>query len=378
MTYGPGLWSSQLRGPLSLCYTGASLQGVFTVIKAGIIGATGYFGLELVRLLARHPHVTLAGVYSRTYAGQRFSDVYPHLAGQFDQDIVAFEPELAEGLDVLFLCTPHGVAARTVPQAIEYGTVCIDVSADFRLKDAAVYEKWYKTEHTSPELLAQAIYGLPELYGEQIKSANIIGNPGCYPTSVLLALLPALQAGLVDLEAIVVDSKSGVSGAGRTKLDLMYHFPECNDNLTPYGVKGHRHVSEINQTLSEVAGSDIKISFTPHLIPMTRGILSSVYLFPTSELTPESVQGLYEDYYTDKPFVRVMPASKLPCTKQVQGTNFCDLGLTVTGYAARPMLVVHSAIDNLVKGAAGQAVQNMNLRFGLPETAGLDQLGLYP
>ncbi len=348
------------------------------MIAAGIVGATGYFGLELVRLLLQHDQVELRRVCSRTYAGQRLDEVFPHLRQVTDLQLEAFEPAFCKDLDVLFLCTPHGVAARLVPEILDYDCVAIDVSADFRLKDPEVYRKWYKSEPAPNALLAEAVYGLPELYGEAVKQARVIGNPGCYPTSILLGLAPLVKSGLVDLEHIVVDSKSGVSGAGRTKLELPYHFPEADENLAPYAVQGHRHSAEINQVLSELAQSQVQLAFTPHLVPMVRGILSSIYLFAKAPVEAAQVQALYEEFYARAPFVRVLPQGKLPGTKYTCGTNFCDVAVNCITYTARPMVIVHSALDNLVKGAAGQAVQNMNLRFGLPETAGLQHVGLYP
>ncbi len=343
-------------------------------MRVGIVNVTGYAGVELARLIARHPEAELVEVTGRSAAGQRLAEVFPHLA-QIDMPIQA---ELTKSVDVAFLALPHKASAEAALPLLEAGVKVIDISADFRLKDAETYRQWYQHEHPAPNLLSEAVYGLPELYRAQIKAARLIANPGCYPTSAILALAPAM--GLIGSD-IIVDSKSGVSGAGRS-LGLTYHFAEANENVQAYALGGHRHMPEIRQELTyarrrALPGVDLpplRLTFVPHLIPMTRGILTTAYAPLQRSISQQELRALYEEFYAGEPFVRVSEAP--PQTKQTWGSNLCLVYPTVDPRTER--LVVVSCIDNLVKGAAGQAVQNLNLMFGLPETMGLQQLPVYP
>lgn len=343
----------------------------------GIIGSSGYAGLELVRILLRHPQVDITYLASRTYAGQRLADV----AGAFNSctDLV-FEPldpqALAVRCDVVLAAVPHGVGMELAGPVLENGCRFIDLGADFRLPDAAVYQTWYGRAHTAAHLLPEAVYGLPEFLGGQVKEARLVANPGCYPTSVLLGIGPLVKAGLIDLSDVVVSSMSGVSGAGSTPKSV-YHFPECTENVQAYKVAEHQHTPEIEQGIARIgSGAQATVSFTPHLVPMMRGILSTLVLRPVKPVKQEALQTLYRQTYAQSPFVRVLANGDLPRTKSVWGTNFCDIAVRVDERAGKILVV--AAIDNLVKGAAGQAVQNMNLMFGLPETSGLLMPGLYP
>lgn len=344
-------------------------------MRVGIVNVTGYAGVELARLLARHPAVELVEVTGRSAAGQRLSQVFPHLA-QIDMPIQA---ELTQPVDVAFLALPHQASAEAAVPLLDKGVRVIDISADFRLKDAGTYREWYKHEHPAPHLLAEAVYGLPELYKPQIKEARLIANPGCYPTSAILGLAPAMEFVVPD---IIVDSKSGVSGAGRS-LGLMYHYSEQNENVQAYGLGGHRHMPEIRQEVTfardrALGGSrnlpPVRLTFVPHLIPMTRGILTTAYAPLARSISQAEVRARYEAFYRDAPFVRLTEAP--PATKHTWGSNLCLIYPTVDERTGR--LVVVSCLDNLVKGAAGQAVQNMNLMFGLPEATGLEALPVYP
>ncbi|MHB1131695.1 MAG: N-acetyl-gamma-glutamyl-phosphate reductase [Chloroflexota bacterium] len=343
-------------------------------MRVGIVNVTGYAGIEVARLLAGHPQAELVQVTGRSAAGQRLAQVFPHMAS-VDMPIAA---ELTEKVDVAFLALPHRASAEAALPLLEAGVKVIDLSADFRLKDAQTYQQWYEHEHPAPGLLPEAIYGLPELYREQIKEARLVANPGCYPTSAILGLTPALG---VITDDIIVDSKSGVSGAGRS-LGLTYHFSEEHDNVLAYGLGGHRHMPEIKQELEfarqrllgEPQPRPLRLTFVPHLIPMTRGILSTAYAPLARSVSQAEMRGLYEDFYAGERFVRVVETP--PQTKQTWGSNACLVYPTVDPRTER--LVVVSCLDNLVKGAAGQAVQCMNLMCGLPEAAGLTPLGLYP
>ncbi len=343
--------------------------------KIAIVGASGYTGVELIRLLAGHPGVEISCVTSRQNAGEEISAVFPSLIGgsslvcdPLDVDTVA------EKADFIFTAVPHQTAMTVVPGLLAAGKKVVDLSADYRLRDAAVYEAWYQT-HTSPELLGEAVYGLPEIYRERVRSARLVANPGCYPTSVALGLAPLLKEQLIDPATLVVDSKSGTSGAGRSaKLGSL--FCEVNEGFKAYGVASHRHTPEIEQTLSELAGSPVVINFTPHLLPVNRGILSTGYASLKQFLSTAELVELYQDHYRNEPFVRVHPEESLPNVAFVRGSNYCDLGLVSDARTGR--VIVISAIDNLVKGAAGQAVQNMNLMLGLDETAGLTALPVFP
>lgn len=345
-------------------------------IKISIIGATGYTGAELVRLLSGHPQAELVALTTQSYVDIPFWEVYPHLY-KYNQ-LIAEKMDLSrllEQSDVLFVALPHGHAMPVAREAASSGKVVIDLGADFRLNDYRVYEEWYKVDHQARELLGTAVYGLPEVNREAVGKASLVANPGCYPTSAILALAPLLKNKLVNLKSIIIDSKSGVSGAGRG-LSLGSHFSEINQNFKAYNVAIHRHTPEIEQELGKIAGEAVTVSFTPHLLPVTRGILSTVYAELASPLQQEEIQEIYQDHYQDEYFVRVLPKGMLPQIKWVAGTNHCDIGLTVDNRTGR--VVVISAIDNLVKGASGQAVQNMNIVCGLPEYTALAGPALYP
>ncbi|MBD3345649.1 MAG: N-acetyl-gamma-glutamyl-phosphate reductase [Chitinivibrionales bacterium] len=337
-------------------------------IKAGIIGATSYTGLELTRLLYRHPNTTIEFVASRSYAGKCFTEVFPQLKGICEKTLIAPDDTDSYDIDCLFSCLPHAVSAPYILPFIQKGVKAIDLSADFRIKDIAEYEKWYGTTHPAPELLEKAVFGLPEHYRDAIAQAQIIANPGCYPTSILLPLLPLMKSkNLVVKAPIISDSKSGVSGAGR-KLKLTSHFVEANENVSAYNVgRKHRHISEIDQELSIAADKPINIVFSPHLMPVSRGILSTIYIM--TDTSAEECLSIAEKAYADEPFVRVREPNDIPCTKGVIHTNYCDFTFN-GGEGGAPVIAV-SAIDNLLKGASGQAVQNMNIMFGFKETDGL-------
>jgi len=345
------------------------------MIKVGVVGGTGYTGVELLRLLAAHPQVQVAAITSRAEAGVKVTEHFPSLRGRYE---LAFtDPAVAplKGCDCVFFATPNGVAMSQARALLDTGSRIVDFSADFRLKDRAVWEKWYKVPHASPELLAQAVYGLPEVNRERIRTARLVANPGCYATAVQLALLPLVETQFVDHGHLIADAKSGVSGAGRkAEVDLL--FAETTDNFKAYAVKGHRHHPEIIESLASlegVSGRRVGLTFVPHLVPMVRGILATVYARITSET---DFQALFEGRYAKEPFVDVLPPGSQPETRWVRGTNQCRIAVH------RPFdadtLVVLAVEDNLVKGAAGQAVQNMNLMFGFPETQGLEQIAVVP
>lgn len=345
------------------------------VVAVSVIGATGYAGAELVRLLSRHPRVRIAQVTSESHRGQRLNEVYPHLAGS-GEAVLAGMADAGGGADAVFLALPHGLAMTLAPCLLDAGARVIDLGADFRLRDAESYRRWYEHDHADPTLLAEAVYGLPELRRREIPGARLVANPGCYPTTAVLGLAPALQSGWVSLDGIVIDAKSGVSGAGRSP-SLTVHFGEVNENLRPYNLAGvHRHTPEIEQELGSVAGRQVVVSFNPHLVPMTRGILCTSYLSLQADRPVEEFAALYREFYAGEPFVHVLEAGCPAEPKYALGSNHCFIGLAVDRRAGR--LIVTSALDNLVKGAAGQAVQNLNLLFGMEETAGLDFPGLYP
>ena len=344
-------------------------------LKIGIFGGTGYTGVELLRLLAIHPYVEIVAVTSRGEAGIPVAEMFPSLRGYVD---VAFSDPATVNLtkcDVVFFATPHGVAMSQTQTLLNAGVKVIDLAADFRLQDIATFEKWYKMPHTCPDILKNAVYGIPELYREKIKSAKVIGNPGCYPTTVLLGLAPLLEQGLVDFSApIIADSKSGVSGAGR-KAEVATLFAEASDNMKAYGVAGHRHQPEINAQLNQLAGNEVSFVFTPHLIPMIRGMFSTIYVKLSAKAKNVDVQALYEKRYAKEQFVDVLPAGSLPETRSVRGSNQLRIALHKQTEGYLTVLVVQ---DNLVKGAAGQAVQNMNIMFGLEENSGLSVVPLLP
>ena len=346
------------------------------MVKASVIGATGYAGVELIKLLCLHPHVELMYLTSQSYTGQKIQDVYPHLRGFIDQELKAQNIDEIDAVsDVVFLALPHGHAVPVAEKICAQGKKVIDLGADLRFRDTSVYEDWYHVKHENPSLSMKAVYGLPEIYRDKIKDARAVGNPGCYPTSALLALYPLIKEDLIDLSTIIIDSKSGVSGAGRSAV-ITSLYGECAENMKAYNVGKHRHTPEIEQALSEVAGCAVYVSFTPHLIPMTRGILTTAYAVLNSKGKEADINRLYQDYYQNEYFVRVHPAGVWPQTKWVTGTNFCDIGVAVDSRTNR--IVVTAVIDNLVKGAAGQAVQNMNILFDFPEKTGLELVPLYP
>jgi len=344
-----------------------------TKTKVGIINVTGYAGVELARLLYQHPEVELTSVTGRSAAGQKLNKVFPHLASLE----LTIKARLGE-VDFVFSAMPHKESAKEVMPLLSHGIKVVDISADFRLKDATEYPRWYGFTHPAPQLLQQAVYGLTELYRTQVASAQLVANPGCYPTGAILALAPAVKEGLIEPD-IIVDSKSGISGSGRTA-SLQTHFPEANEDASAYALDGHRHLPEITQELKLLGSKSPSVTFVPHLLPMTRGILTTAYapLLPdkiaAGKKGEQELMQLYLDFYKDEPFVRIVESP--PHTKHTWGNNFCLIHPTIDHRTGK--LIVLSCLDNLVKGAAGQAIQNMNLMLGLPETTGLEALAIYP
>ena len=342
------------------------------MIKVTVIGATGYAGAELMRILSSHANATVVHAVSKSFSGQHMESIYPSFSGrdipleQMDIDAAAADS------DIVFTCLPHGTSAQVVPQLLMHGVRVIDLSGDFRYTDAAVYEKWYARKHTAKDLLSESVYGMPELYRSKIKDARLIGNPGCYTTSAILALYPLLKSGLVKPGGIIVDAKSGATGAGRSA-DTTLSFCEVSGNARAYGVGTHRHTSEIEQELSFAAGEPVTLSFTPHLLPVKRGIISTMYATPLGGVSAGQIYDVYK-VYADEPFVKVYEGS-LPELKHVVGSNNCTIGFVLDERVGR--LIVVSCIDNLIKGAAGQAVQNMNIMCGLEENDGLSDIGWY-
>lgn len=336
-------------------------------IKAGVIGASGYAGAELVRLLANHPDVELAGINARSYIGTPISDLYPSFYQIID---LVFEEEDAviAKSDVIFASLPHGLSEPLAVKCHAAGKVFIDLGADFRLYDEADYQQWYNLPYNEKALHEKAVYGLSELFAEDIKAADIIGNPGCYPTSIALACAPVLKAGWADVKHLIIDSKSGTTGAGKG-LSETAHFPRLNESFAPYKVGGHRHTPEIEQTLSILANQKVNVTFTPHLLPVNRGIISTIYIPLAEAKSLQELHAHYDAFYQNHQFVRVLPLSRTADLKYIKYTNYCDISLHMD--ARTNTLIVVSCIDNMVKGAAGQAIQNMNLRFGLAENAGL-------
>jgi N-acetyl-gamma-glutamyl-phosphate reductase len=343
--------------------------------RVGIIGATGYTGVELLRLLFHHPEVEVTALTSQKYAGVPIDQVFPSLMKHIPLKCEELSAErISQKVDFVFTAVPHKTAMETVPLFYRLGKKVVDLSADFRLKNPAVYERWYQ-KHTATDLLAESVYGLPELHRDRIRSAKIVGNPGCYPTGALIGLIPLVKKGFISLESIVVDAKSGVSGAGRDVV-LESLFCEVNEGVKAYKIFAHRHTPEIEQELSQMVEKEIKVTFVPHLIPMDRGILSTLYVRLIKKLKTEELLNAFQDYYRREPFIRIYPKGKLPNTKDVGGSNFCDIGAVVSEPDDRAVVV--TAIDNLVKGASGEAVQNMNIMLGYPETMGLEVLPLSP
>ncbi len=342
------------------------------MIKVGIVGGTGYTGVELLRLLAQHPQVELRAITSRADAGTPVSQMFPSLRGHVDLNFIHSDEAHLELCDLVFFATPNGIAMQQARALLDAGVRVVDLSADFRIQDVAEWGKWYGLSHACPDLVAEAVYGLPEVNREHIKKARLVANPGCYPTAVQLGFIPLLEAGLVDTATLIADAKSGVSGAGR-KAELSILFAEAADNFKAYAVSGHRHLPEIRQGLARVAQHEVGLTFVPHLTPMIRGIHATLYARLKADA---DLQALYEQHYAHEPFVDVMPAGSHPETRSVRGANVCRIAVH------RPQggntVVVLSVIDNLVKGAAGQAVQNMNIMFGLPETTALNNVPLLP
>ena len=334
-------------------------------VKVAILGGSGYTAVELMKILLRHPGAEITAVTSRQ--AEHVADLHPSLSGRLDLrcEVLDADELKAKGVRVAFGCLPHGTSMASIPPLLERGIRVIDLSADYRLRDAQVYEQWYKEPHHDGANLAHAVYGLPEIYGDRIDAARLVANPGCYPQTAILGLAPLVANGLIELSGIVVDSKSGVSGAGRTP-KLATHFPECNENFAAYAVGTHRHTPEIEQTLSDVAGKPVSVVFTPHLVPMDRGIFSTIYATPTKPVTEAGLAELYRTYYAGKPFVRVRTG--FPATKDTTATNFLDLAVKVVRGGK---IVVLAAEDNLIRGASGVAVQNFNRMFGFDERAGL-------
>lgn len=344
------------------------------MIKVGIVGGTGYTGVELLRILVNHPDVELKVITSRSEEGVRVADMFPNLRGHTDLQFSVPDVQKLGECDVVFFATPHGVAHAMAEEILHTGARIIDLSADFRLQDADEWAQWYGQPHGAPGILPQAVYGLPEVNREQIKNARLIAVPGCYPTSVQLGLLPLLENNLLSEQMLIADCKSGVSGAGRGA-SVGSLLCEASESMMAYAVKGHRHLPEIRQGLKRAAGKDVQLTFVPHLTPMIRGIHSTLYANAPG-LNQDKLQALYEQRYANEPFVDVMPAGSHPATRSVKGSNFCRIA--VHYHAATGQIIVLSVIDNLVKGASGQAVQNMNIMFGLAEKAGLQQVALLP
>ena len=345
------------------------------MIKAGIIGATGYAGEQLTWLLYKHPEVNVEFYSSHNYADIQYNEIYNNYYGFIEDICVSMENAISKlsNINVLFIALPSGKAFEITEKALALGVKVIDLGADFRLKSKEVYEEWYKVKHESEKLLASAVYGLTELNREAIKQCNLLANPGCYPTATILALTPLLKNNLIDIDSIIVDAKSGVSGAGRAA-SIGSLFTECNESIKAYAVASHRHTPEIEQELSMAASQNVRITFTPHLVPMNRGILSTCYGALKKDLTTEDLIDLYRDFYKDEFFIKIL--NGLPETRWVRGSNLCHIGIKVDKRTKRVIII--SAIDNLIKGAAGQAVQNMNIMFGLKETTGLEIIAMAP
>lgn len=346
------------------------------MIKVGIIGATGYAGGELVRILIGHKDVEIKWYGSRSYIDKKYCEVYQNMFQIVDDVCMDDNMEvLADAVDVIFTATPQGLCASLVNEAILSKVKIIDLSADFRIKDVAVYEKWYGMEHKSPEFIEEAVYGLCEINREDVKKARLVANPGCYPTCSTLSIYPLVKEGIIDSSTIIIDAKSGTSGAGRSaKTDNLYC--EVNENIKAYGVTGHRHTPEIEEQLSYAAGKPVYLNFTPHLVPMNRGILITAYASLLKKVTYEEVKAIYDTYYKNETFVRVLEKDICPQTKWVEGSNYVDINFKIDERTGR--IIMMGAMDNLVKGAAGQAVQNMNLMFGLPENQGLMMVPTFP
>lgn len=346
------------------------------MIKVGIIGSTGYAGGELVRLLLQRDDVEICWYGSKSYVGQPYASIYQNMFQLVDDECMEDDMErLADQVDLVFTATPQGLCASLVNEGILSRVKVVDLSADFRIKDVGIYEEWYKIKHPSPEFIQEAVYGLPEINREAVRGARLVANPGCYPTCSFVSIYPLAREGLIDLQTLIIDAKSGTSGAGRgAKVDNLYC--EVNENIKAYGVAGHRHTPEIEEQLSIASGVPVTLSFTPHLVPMDRGILITAYASLTRPVSSEEVREVYEAYYGKERFVRVLPGDETPQTRWVKGSNFVDVNFKIDPRTNRTIMM--GAMDNLVKGAAGQAVQNMNLMFGLPEETGLKLVPMFP
>jgi len=348
-----------------------------TQVRVAIVGSTGYGGVELIRLLEAHPRATVTSVISSSAAGTLFSEGFPHLTEIVTHTLDAVDPELIrDKADVVFLATPHGVSAKLAPQFLDAGLKVIDLSGDFRLKQPETYKEWYKKDAPEQAYLDRAVFGMSELFADEVADADFVSNPGCFPTATTLGLYPAVEAGWIDPDTIIIDSKTGVSGAGRG-LALSSHFSEVNENFKAYKVGQHQHTPEIEMILSRAAGRPVTTTFTTHLVPMTRGIMSTMYATLTDKSrTSADFNELYRQFYEGRRFIRVRPVGTYPATKEVYGSNYCDIGMNVDARTGR--ITIISVIDNLVKGAAGQAIQNLNLMMGWDETAGLTFAPVYP
>lgn len=345
-------------------------------VKVAIIGSTGYGGVELIRLLASHPLAEVTSVISSSSAGTPIAEGFPHLTGIMTELLDDVDPQAIKAkADVVFTATPAGVASKLAPQLLDAGLKVIDLSGDFRLQDTALYEEWYKKPAADPEYLKQAVYGMAEVYGDKVPGASFISNPGCYVTATVLGLVPAVKAGFIDPSTIIIDAKSGVSGAGRG-VGLGTHYSELNENFKAYKLNKHQHIPEIEMVLSEAAGREVVTTFTTHLVPMTRGIMSTMYASVQDGRSSADFIDLYRNYYEGRKFVRVRSEGQWPSTKEVWGSNYCDIGFAVDERTGRVTIV--SVIDNLVKGAAGQAIQNLNIMMGWDETLGLQFVPVYP
>ena len=343
--------------------------------KIGIAGASGYTGFELLRLLVNHPEIEIVFLTSETYQGDNISRVFPSINGFVDLKLSSIESVSNHACDIVFLALPHTTSMEKVPGFLEKNCKAIDLSAAYRIKDPAIFKEWYSASHQQPELLKEAVYGLPEIYREKIKSARLVANPGCYPTSVTLALAPIVTEGWADLSSIIVDSKSGISGAGR-KASLATQFSEINEGISAYNIGIHRHTPEIEQELSALAKTKVQISFSPHLVPMTRGMLSTIYINLEQDISVVELIDHFQKFYAEEPFIRILPLGNCANSHFTVSSNFCDIGVEVDKRNQRA--IITSAIDNLIKGASGQAIQNMNLMLGIPETTGLNFPGIFP
>jgi len=343
--------------------------------KIGIAGASGYTGLELLRLLVNHPEAEIGFLTSETYPGESISKVFPSLSGFIDTKLSSIKSVSSNICDIVFLALPHTTSMEKVPYFLKGHTKVIDLSADYRLKDPAIFKKWYSLPHKQTAILKEAVYGLPEIHREKIKSARLVANPGCYPTSITLALAPIVTEKWVDLSSIIIDSKSGISGAGR-KGSLATQFSEVNEGISAYNIAAHRHTPEIEQELSALAKTNVQVSFSPHLVPITRGMLSTVYINLKHNLSTVKLVEHFKNFYKGEPFIRILPLGEYANSHFTVSSNFCDIGVQVDERNQRA--IITSAIDNLIKGASGQAIQNMNLMLGISETTGLNFPGIFP